>query len=136
MAGKNEWFVIGRGFAGWHAKGVNVRSSGGDIVPRTYWTGARMASYLEDAVDGALVYDAEALEGTDAESAFTRQVVSGPMCDPSLPPDGVLRYCEPTDGKEFTSFDMVGVAVFERVLRQIKGIKIGHVRDGAIEWEA
>ena len=60
MANK-EWHVIGRGFNGWHAKGVNVSSSGGDIVPRTFWTGERMTPYTEEAVEGALVYDAPLL---------------------------------------------------------------------------
>ena len=54
---KKEWHVIGQGFAGWHAIGVNVRSSGGQLV-----------------------YDASKAD----PAAFTKHVISGPMVDPSL----------------------------------------------------
>lgn len=41
------WHVIGRGWNGWHAEGVNVSGTGGDLC-----------GYVAQAFDGATVYDA------------------------------------------------------------------------------
>ena len=155
------WHIIGRGWAGWHAKGINVSSSGGDIVPRwrsEHRTAAMMASYCQEAVEGALVYDASGCEATpEGREAFIRQVCNGPMCDPSLPPDGIKRFSQElresarsmmpglggafkalagaAQEEDFTGLDYVGLAVYENILRAIPGIKIGHVYHGEILWE-
>lgn len=119
---KTEWYIIGRGFAGWHATGHNVSSSGGDIVERQHYTGQRMAPYQEAAIDGALVYDASGLEGTDRESAFIRWVCLTPTFRADMAPDAIGGgYC--------------GIKAFEDSLRQIGGVKFGTVRDGEIVWE-
>jgi hypothetical protein len=157
MANK-EWHVIGRGFNGWHAKGVNVSSSGGDIVPRTFWTGERMATYTEQAVEGALVYDAKACEESEeGRAAFIKLVFSGPMVNPELPPNGVEHFSDAdrkaalrmlpglsggydtlamlAQSEAFTGLDYIGVGVFEALLRSVPGVRIGHVKNGAIAWE-
>lgn len=136
-----KWAVIGRGFAGWHATGLNTTGSGGDI-----------ADYLASAADGALVYDAE-----DADrGAYVRHVMAGPMLDPSLPPDGVKKFGEDladtaahmlpglsggfavlaaaAQSPSYGGLDSVGVGVFERLLRAIPGVKIGHVQGGVVVW--
>lgn len=37
---------------------------------------------------------------------------------------------------KFTGLDCVGVAVYERLLRKVPGVKIGKVSNGAVIWEA
>ena len=158
MAGKNEWHVVGRGFAGWHAAGVNVSSSGGNLDPYTYWTGEKCKGYRQEAVEGALVYDAEHLESDrKSASAFIKLILSGPMVSPDLPPDGVDRFSNAdrksalrmlpglsggydtlailAQDETFTGLDKVGVKVFEGLLRQVPGIKIGHIQNGEVTWE-
>ena len=149
-----RYHVVGRGKAGWHAKGINVSSSGGDLENGVYWTGAPTTGYRHQAVDGALIYDAKDAD----DAAFTRFVISGPMVDPSLDPEGVDRFgaedrataarmAPSLDGAfgvlavmaqsdTFSGLDSVGVNVYRRLLRQVPGIKIGTIRAGGIiEWE-
>lgn len=154
MTTRTRWDVIGRGFNGWHAAGDGVSSSGGSLDGHTYWTGAKVAGYLAEAKDGALVYDAENAE----PSAFIALVVNGPMVQPTLPPEAVsafdqkgresLAHMAPGLGggyktlalaaqdDKFTGLDSVGVAVYERLLRKVPGVKIGKVSNGAVIWEA
>lgn len=74
MTTRTLWQVIGRGFNGWHATGDGISSSGGELMPYDYWTGAKVAGYLAEAKEGALVYDAR-----DAEpEAFITLVMRGP----------------------------------------------------------
>lgn len=149
---KQEWFVIGRGFNGWHAKGVEVSSSGGQLDPYTYWTGAKCEGYLAGAVEGCLVYDAKDADAT----AFTRFVLSGPMVDPSLPPDGDDKFTDedraaaarmlPALGGAFKTLaawsqsptyggmDKVGVGIYEKLLSEIPGVKLGRVVNGKVVW--
>jgi len=148
-----RWAVIGRGFNGWHATGVDVSSSGGNLDPYTYWTGAPVPGYLAEAVEGALVYDAEKAD----PKAFIALVMSGPMVNPALPPDGVDRFSKAdrdnalrmapalsggyqtlavlAQSDKFTGLDRVGVAVYESLLRTVPGVKIGKVVKGAVRWE-
>lgn len=154
MTTKTRWDVIGRGFNGWHATGDGISSSGGDLNGYEYWTGAKVAGYLAEAKEGALVYDAENAD----VPAFVEFVVNGPMVQPTLPPDAVfsfdgkarqsLAHMAPALGggyralalaaqdEKYTGLDRVGVAVFERLLRKVPGIKIGKVHNGAVIWEA
>lgn len=145
---RNYWTVIGRGFNGWHASSPGCSSSGGDIDPMFGRDG-----YLAEAQDGALVYDASE---SDAD-AFTRHVMSGPMLDCSIDPEAVDKFS--TEDREtalrmapglsggyktiaviaqsptFNGLDRVGVAVFERLLWAIPGIKIGRVVKGSVVWQ-
>ena len=158
MQVKKEWLIIGRGFAGWHAKSVDCSSSGGDLLPYTFWTGEKCAGYLAGALEGCLVYDAADMERTpEGRAAFTQFVCSGPMVDLSLAPDGVSRF-----GKEdreaaarmlpglsggyatlaaiaiadetYSGLDSVGIGVYESLLRKLPGMRVGHVREGVIVW--
>lgn len=149
-----KWAVIGRGFNGWHATGDGVSSSGGSLEDYTYWTGKKCNGYLTEAAEGALVYDAENAD----VNAFVSLVVNGPMVNPAIPPDAVhafdqrgresLARMAPALGggyktlaiaaqdDKFTGLDSVGVAVYERLLRKVPGVKIGKVLNGAVQWEA
>jgi hypothetical protein len=148
-----QWAVIGRGFNGWHATGVNVSSSGGSLDPYTYWTGEKCQGYAGEAIEGALVYDASEAEG----AAFIAHVMSGPMVDPGLPPEGIDRFSQASkdtallmapalgggyqtlavlaQSEKFTGLDRVGVAIFEGLLRKVPGVKIGKVHNGAVAWD-
>jgi hypothetical protein len=143
---KQPWLVIGRGFNGWHASRVNCSLSGA-------YGEARGAELARDAADGALVYDASAADS----GAFVRLVLSGPMVDPALPPDGVdscsagLRhamlemapalggafqtYALAAQDEKFRGLDRVGTGVYEALLRTVPGVKIGRVVAGEIVWE-
>lgn len=148
-----RYHVIGRGLAGWHAKGINESSSGGDLHPRPWWAGGFTKGYLEQAIDGALVYDAS---GAD-ERAFTRLIISGPMVDPALPLMGVSKFVADlretagrmapaltgafqtlaqtaADDPTYSGLDTVGVGVYRGLLATVPGIRLGTVRDGAIDW--
>lgn len=74
----SQWHVVGRGFAGWYAEGIDVSSSRGTLE-----------RYLRDAADGALVYDADHLQDDDDRRAYVSFVVNGPMVDPKLAPGTV-----------------------------------------------
>ena len=146
------WHVVGRGFNGWHAQGVDVSGSGGNLDPYTY-CGKPVSGYLAEAIEGALVYDAEKAD----PAAFTRHVMSGPMVSPALPSDGVERFSQAdraaalrmapalgggyqtlavmAQSEKFTGLDRVGVEVFAALLRQIAGVKVGKVVKGKVCWE-
>lgn len=154
----NRWHVIGRGFAGWHATGKNVSSSGGDAYDRAYTRADgsvdERKGYLSEAYAGCLVYDASEADA----AAYTRHVISGPMVDPSLKPYEVERFTSrdrenaramlPALGGGFRALatlavtdaafgglDKVGVKVFAALLRSIPGVKVGWVRKGTVVWE-
>jgi hypothetical protein len=156
MAKKKQvkrWAVVGRGFNGWHAQGIDVSSSGGQLDPYEYWTGEKVAGYLAEAIEGALVYDAEKADPV----AFTRHVMGGPMVNPALAPnevdsftkadrDTALRMAPALGGgfktlaviaqsEKFTGLDRVGVGVYEGLLRKVPGVRIGKVVKGKVEWE-
>ena len=118
----DEYHIIGRGLVGWHADGINVRSSGGDIEPRTWWTdGHIIPPYQAQAVEGAPVYDAA---GADVD-AFSKFVISGPMVNPGVP-----------DDQGSGALDYVTVATYVRMLRErVPGVRFGAVHNGEIVWE-
>lgn len=138
------WKVIGRGRAGWHASAGNTSSSGGSLE-----------HYLKEGAEGALVYDADHLEGLSA-SRYYQFVVNGPMPDSSLAPDEGQRFSDSTRERAarmipgmsgafealasaaqdpaYTGLDRVGLNIYESLLRKIPGIKIGHVRSGVVVW--
>jgi hypothetical protein len=143
----NEWMVIGRGFNGFHAKGVNVSSSGASSVEE----------YIGNAVEGALVYDAAHLEdNAEGARAFIALIMGGPMVDCRLPPSGERRFgeedraaakrmapglegayqtlAERAQDPAYGGLDSVGVGIYEALLCAVPGIKIGHVRGGEVVW--
>jgi len=151
---KKAWHIIGRGWNGWHAKGIDVSSSGGDLQPRPWHAGGMTTGYLEEAVEGALVYDASEAD----RETFARLIISGPMVDPRLAPDAGAPLDEETReaaarlapalggtfGRlaaaaatgRYRGLDSVGIAVYRQLLATVPGIRIGTVRDGALVWDA
>lgn len=122
---RKQWYVIGRGFSGWHATGIAVRSSAGSCN-----------EYAKEAFEGALVYDAMHLHDNETlRNAFVDLIIKGPMCDPALPPEGVKRWIKGERGHIYRALDCVGVRVYDRLLRSIPGIKMGYVRKGEVMWE-
>lgn len=146
-----KWAIIGRGRAGWHAAAKNVTSSGGTLEPATYWTGAPIAGYAAEAQEGALVYDARDAD----EAAFTHFVISGPMVDPGLPPEGVNRFddkdaaarmapfmagafqvlAQAAQLDDYSGLDYVGIAVYRRLLAQVPGVRFGTIQNGIAVWD-
>jgi hypothetical protein len=146
MATHREYVAIGRGLAGWHAKGVSqegheVSSSGGTF-----------AGYVAQAVDGALVYDGQEAD----EDAFTAFVIRGPMIGPKLPAGSVHRFTDHgtaaamlpglsdefaalasmAQAPEFSGFDLVAPDVYRALLvARVPGVKVGTVRGGAVVWD-
>ena len=117
-----EYHIIGRGLATWHADGINVRSSGGDIEPRTWWAdGHIIPPYQAQAIEGAPVYDA-----ADADiDAFSKFVISGPMVNPGVTAD-----------QGSGALDYVTVTTYVRMLRErVPGVRFGTVHNGEIIWE-
>ena len=115
---KRQWAVIGRGKCGWHAEAATGLCSS---------SGGAFDSYLSEAIDGALVYDAD---GADYDT-FASLVISGPMCKPS---QGDERPYDPAKKWGYGSFCYVSVETYERLLRRIDDVKIGHVKGGVVEW--
>lgn len=151
MSDKTKWAIIGRGRAGWHAAAKNVTSSGGSLEPATYWTGAPIAGYAAEAEDGALIYDARDAD----EDAFSALVISGPMCDPGLPPEGINRWNDhdaaarmapglsgafhdlaiAAQSEHYSGLDYVGIAVYRRLLEKVPGVRFGRIRNGVAVWD-
>jgi hypothetical protein len=137
----SKWKCIGRGFAGWHASAVDCSSSGGTLE-----------GYLEKAEENALVYDAEE---SDSE-AFINHVMRGPILCHRLSPDeddkftdadrkaaarimpalggGFKTLAALSQSKSYSGLDKVGIGIYERLLLQIPGIKIGRVVTGRVVW--
>jgi hypothetical protein len=131
----HEWKLIGRGFAGWHAQAGKAHNSasasGGDINPYTYWTGEKCAGYAQEAVEGCPVYDASACEEDEGtRNAFISLIVRGPLVDVDLPDLGPHAYATAK------SFDYVPAAEIIRRVRQIRGVRIGVIHNGAVQWDA
>jgi hypothetical protein len=152
-----EYRLIGRGFGGWHASGVShgnkVSSRGGALLPEAWWAGGHTKGYLQEAAEGCLVYDASEAD----EAVFAALVIGGPMCDPTLEPFEVDGFSDKdrataqammpgleggyktlalvAQSRTYSGLDCVGVGIYEGLLRKVPGIKIGHVKQGAIEWD-
>jgi hypothetical protein len=125
MRQKENYVVIGRGKAGWHARVSNISSSGGALE-----------KYVSEAVENCLVYDADNVD----YDMFWDIVVKGPMADTSLPEKTVKKFIENetrlvTDQEQFRAFDSVSLDVYETILRQLPGMKIGRVTHGRVIWE-
>jgi hypothetical protein len=157
MNNRTEYRLIGRGLGGWHASGVShgnkVSSSGGSLLPESWWAGGMTTGYLQQAAEGCLVYDAS----TADEVAFVSVVLKGPMCDPTLKPFEVDCFSDKdraaaeammpglgggykalamlAQSQTYGGLDCVGVGIYEGLLRKVPGMKIGHVKQGAIEWD-
>lgn len=134
--------LIGRGFNGWHALGIDetgcsFRSSGGSLDDYTYWTGKECHGYLSEAREGCLVYDAEHLDGRDGGEAFARFIFRGPMAEARIEHDYADgMYGETRSLRDCTGSDFVSPASYIKLLRErVPGIKLGVVRDGQIQWE-
>lgn len=142
-----RWHCIGRGKVGWHAEGVDISSSGGDLLDYEHMSGM-VEGYLAQAAAGCLVYDAKDAD----DAAFVRHVVSGPMVSFNIGPYEVRKFSS-TDKQTlasmlpglggsfvdiavralkegaltFGSLDYVGVGIYEALLRNVPGMKLGHV---------
>lgn len=115
------WQIIGRGFAGWHAQAVNLRSSGGTLE-----------KYISEAAPGCLVYDA-----TDAnDEAFTRWTYAGPMRDPAVPAGTVDSYDPARTVATARSLDSINPADWLARLRdEVPGVATGRIVEGRIAWD-
>lgn len=149
---KERFGVIGRGRVGWHAE-VVPRDTGGCITSGSS-QGGQFDEYVKHAIEGALVYDAASAD----YSAFAKMVIHGPMLNLRLAPDEyepfgkaaralLLDVAPSMDGSfqavaklaerpDFKGFDYVGVGIYEALLREVPGIRIGHVNNGAVVWES
>ena len=142
---EQKWKIIGRGKYGWHAETGMSRGSGGTLE-----------GYVKEAEPGSLVYDA--MDADDEK--FTHLVISGPMPNTDLGWDQVRRLPQEyrsaaasmlgpgglsgdfaalavaCQDQEFSGLDYVGLGVFEALLRQVPGMRIGRVNDsGGVDWE-
>jgi hypothetical protein len=125
MRQKENYTVIGRGKAGWHAQLKNISSSGGSLE-----------KYISEAIENCLVYDADLVD----YDMFWNAVVKGPMVDLSLSQNTVDKFVEnvkrePLSNENYGSFDKVSLDIFERLLRQLPGMRIGRVTHGQVTWE-
>jgi hypothetical protein len=134
-----QYHLIGRGFAGWHAKGIDpsghsFSSSRGSLEDYTYWTGEECYGYLSEACEGCHVYDAQHLEGTSQDKDFASFIIRGPMVDPRLAGGEVSKFLHDSD--EIKSLDFVSPAQYVQLLKErVSGVKIGTVCNGAINWQ-
>ena len=134
--GETVYGVIGRGKAGWHATGK-------------YWQGNRWSHCSVSGMvgpddhageaEGALVYDADAAP----YDAFAHVVFSGPMADNTIPA-GMVERAFGTWPRTFETYDpaspprgldSVAVDVYERILREVPGVRFGRVVSGKVVWE-
>jgi hypothetical protein len=134
------WEIIGRGFNGWHAKYADCSSSGGNLLPYTYWTGKKRNGYLREAKDGAFVYDASHLTGKDS-SSFINWVLNGPIVAVEMPHNTINRFnnwpkkTEVYDGGEIKGFDYISKDLWiSELIKRVPNIKYGFVVNGDIVW--
>ena len=126
---ENRWSLIGRGFAGWHAKDdKGCSSSGGELMPyRWPYTGEECPGYLQEAKEGSFVYDAShLLDDDDAARLFEEWVICGPMANCAYPPG---------TAEGMGAFNFVALDVWiKEFLSRVPGVKHGYVRNGVIDW--
>ena len=135
---KCKWAIIGKGNSGWHAKARSVRvsenstcaSSSSSHDPRD----EQLNEYVSEAEENALVYDASQAN----ESAFIKLVVSGPIVNPDLPAGHILQGLEkdskPYENQKLGGFDWVSVDIYENLLRNVGGVRIGRVINQQVVW--
>ena len=142
QAVREDWTLIGRGWVGWHADGGRSAWSTSRGVSSS---GGTLDGYLVEAREGCLLYDASEAD----EAAFRRLVIVGPMYGPDLAPWGwsslsvngeLSAMFQPVTVEALAtlgirSFSLVGTALYEALLRQVPGIKIGRVEAGEAVWE-
>ena len=130
---REPWCLIGRGFAGWHALAndeYHTRSSGGDLLPYTYWTGEKCPGYAAEALEGCPVYDASGCEENQASrEAFCKLIISGPIVNAATP-DGPAGTFD-----QARALDYISTAEFMRRVSAIPGVKVGRVVNGQPVWE-
>lgn len=130
-ATRTQWHIIGRGLNGWHAAAPLVSSSGGSLDPYVWHgNGTQQPGYAREAIDGCPVYDASEAD----VSAFSRFIISGPMCEPALPADGWRKFGH--DDDEPKSLDTVGVGRYLAMLRAaVPGVRYGIIHGGEVVWD-
>lgn len=162
---KDDWRVIGRGKAGWHAERPGCSSSGGTLEPisGTYGDGRpwSRAGYLAEAAEGCRVYDADGAE----YGAFAAFVCGGPMLSTSLGDEECDAFSKADAGtargmlgpgglsggfdvlveraiaevaaeRKYSSLDRVGWGIYRRLLAAAcPETRFGVVRAGAVVWE-
>lgn len=151
---RNVWHMIGRGKAGWHASGImdgnKTSSSGGNLLPYMWTpTNEMQDGYAREAIENALVYDADEAPYDE----FSKLVIAGPMFEALLGEweyelgilDHVHHILHPSDRYALTieslkdlgirSLSYIGVGIYEKLLRNILNVKIGHVHNGECVWE-
>ena len=112
---RTRWALIGRGFAGWHADGVPEVTATSTTTCRGSGCYAATPSYAADAIEGAPVYDAAHLRGTDGAAAFCVWVYG---------PDSTLG----SQGKVSEHVAALRAAV--------PGVRFGRVSGGRVVWDA
>lgn len=149
---QTKWACIHRGKNGWAAESFDgSTSSGGLLEDRVYSDGEKRLGYLSNAIDGAVVYDAENAD----YAAFAALVVAGPILKMCL--YGVRKFDRETgarmlpaleDGfhsvtqlalaqppEQLGSLDYCDWATYRKLLEKIAGVRFGVVRGGQVVWE-
>lgn len=137
-----KWDIIGRGLRGWHAMTSGSSSCG-----------SALEDYVENAKEGAVIYDAIDIE----ENIFVKFVMNGPVCSPELPPGTHERFrtellesakrmlpgmegiwknqlSKAINNPDYYGLDRVSPDVYKEFLKAVPGMKVGHIREGKIEW--
>lgn len=129
---ERKWKIIGRGFAGWHAKSETCSSSDELLLPYHYRE-IPCKGYLAEAEEGCFVYDASHLELTKAGDEFATWIISGPMVNVKLK-SGEYSKVDPS-AVGFCGFDFFALDIWvAELIRRVPGLKYGYVKDGNIEW--
>lgn len=137
--------IIGRGKQGWHSDGL---SNGNKCSS----SGGTLETYLKEAEDGTIVYDA--MEAPDA--AFIDWIFKGPMFSPTLAPhevdsmgdakktilgmlpalEGAFKGLAVMALSDLRSFDFVGKDVWVTAFKErVPGVKWGKVVNHEVVWE-
>ena len=138
-----QYKIIGKGKRGWHAQSAGCSSDGGTLE-----------KYAKEAAENCLVYDAKDVE----YSLFAQFICHGPMVGVDLPENTVDRFTAQDreaakrmlpglsggfetlakvaiEHESYCGLDKVSLDVYEKMLRKLPGMRIGHVIDGAVIWE-
>lgn len=137
---ETKWYVIRRGFVGWHAEGLTIKDN-----LRATGSGGTFESYLAEAADDCFVVDASEVPEND----FVHFTIAGPMVDLKLPQWGFQRLLgdvqevDPTEvftmetlrkDYDINGFTTIGIGIYRTLASHLKNVKLGYVVAGNVSW--
>lgn len=135
-ASKELIAYIGLGDAGIYGAYLPVKTPYGSTSSFFRSYDRDLTEYYPKLMDGGFVLDKSKVSLND----LTHHVVSGPICDLSLPPGSINRFMtketesivDPADAR---SMDYISLDMYVELCRRLRGVRIGKRVGNEIRWE-